>query len=296
MLKVEDLNVSFPKEKQTVYSVRGVSFEVFEGESVGIVGESGCGKTTLALAIKNLLERAEVEGKILFDGADTQIGMIFQSPMTSLNPTMRIQAQIAEGMIYHGLLPRKAAKMRALELLELVGIDHPSIRAKQYPHELSGGQRQRVTIAIALACNPRLLIADEPTTALDVTVQAQIIHLIQDIRKKLNMSLLLISHDLGVINKLCDRVLVFYAGKIVEQGPTHEVLQTPKHPYTQMLLQSRPSLALPRINPLRVIEGSPPSLTSKQPGCAFLERCPHRSEVCKKEPPFFGSAACWRRS
>lgn len=296
MLQVEDLKISFPKEKPTLYPVRGVSFDLFEGESVGIVGESGCGKTTLALAIKNLLENAKIEGKIRFEGNDTQIGIIFQSPMTSLNPTMRIESQITEGMIYHGLATRQEAKKRAFELLKLVGIDHPQIRAKQYPHELSGGQRQRVTIAIALACNPRLLIADEPTTALDVTVQTQVIHLIEDLRKKLNMSLLLISHDLGVINRLCDRVLVFYSGKIVEQGPTKEVLQAPKHPYTQMLLQSKPALGLPRINPLRVIEGSPPSLTSKQPGCAFFERCPYRAEVCKKMPPFFGSAACWRRS
>lgn len=243
MLIVEDLKVSF----ETIYAVQGVSFQVHEGETIGIVGESGSGKTTTFQAITGLI-KGIVEGHASFDGGDVpsalgkKIGMIFQSPMSSLNPTMRVGAQIAEGIIFHKLTSKKQALERTLELLTLVGMEDCGLR---YPHELSGGQRQRVAIAIALACNPRLLIADEPTTALDALVQTQILDLIQDIQKKLRMSLILISHDLTMVGQICDRVLVFYNGKIVEQGSAKEILQRPKHPYTQMLLASRRAIKTP---------------------------------------------------
>jgi oligopeptide/dipeptide ABC transporter ATP-binding protein len=207
---------------------------------------------------------------------------------------MKIRSQIAEGMIYHGLSTRSQARKKALELLNLVGIPDVALRAEQYPHELSGGQRQRVAIAIALSCNPRLLIADEPTTALDVTIQAQILRLIQQIQKQLQMSLILISHDLGVVGEVCDRILVFYAGKIVEQGKVKDIFESPRHPYTQMLLKSRPTLDHPKSEPLRIIEGITPSLTRLSSGCAFSERCPYKTKECEMEPPFFGTAACWR--
>lgn len=251
LLKVQNLNVSFKTQTAHLHAVRGIDFEVFEGESIGIVGESGCGKTTAIQALCGLCRKGTIEGSAHFDGVDLlqeahkvlgkKIGMVYQSPLSSLNPTMKIGSQIAEGMIYHGLATRKEAFAKALELLDLVGIPDPKMRAEQYPHELSGGQRQRVCIAIALACNPKLLIADEPTTALDVTIQAQIIRLIKEIQKNLKMSLILISHDMGVIGQIADRILVFYAGKIVEQGTAAQILKAPKHPYTQMLLQARPS-------------------------------------------------------
>lgn len=268
LIQVQNLSVTFNKGSETIHAVRGINFEVFEGESLGILGESGCGKTTAIQAITGLLPRAIIKGSAHFEGIDLikksnralgkKISLVFQDPMTSLNPTMKIRTQIAEGMIYHGLATRKEAEIKTLKLLELVGIPDVRIRAEQYPHELSGGQKQRVAIAIALACNPQLLIADEPTTALDVTIQAQIIDLIRQIQKKLRMSLILISHDLAVIGQVCDRILVFYAGKIVEQGTLEEIFQTPRHPYTQMLLNARPSFNYPKSKPLRVIEGAPP--------------------------------------
>ncbi|MDE3047828.1 MAG: ABC transporter ATP-binding protein, partial [Verrucomicrobiota bacterium] len=221
-----------------------------------------------------------------------EIGMVFQDPMTSLNPTMKIGDQIAEGMIYHRLAKRREARAKAIELLQLVGIHDPEARFDHYPHQLSGGQRQRVLIAIAIACHPKLLIADEPTTALDVTIQAQILDLIQQMQQHFQMSLLLISHDFGVIASLCERVLVMYAGKIVESGPVDEVLQAPKHPYTQMLLDSIPRLDRPRNAPLKAIEGSPPSLWAPPQGCPFRERCPYAAWKCREEPS--GPVACWR--
>lgn len=246
MLKVENINVTFTSRGETTHAVKGISFEIKAGETVGIVGESGSGKTTAFQAITGLLPQGTISGSALFDGMDLKaalgkkIGMIFQSPMSSLNPTMRIGAQIAEGMIYHGFATKSWAKKRANELLKLVGI--PEDRARQYPHEFSGGQRQRIAIAIALACNPRLLIADEPTTALDAIVQEQILHLIQEIQKKWGMSLILISHDLKLVGKICDRILVFYNGKIVEQGNAREILTRPNHPYTQVLLAAGSSI------------------------------------------------------
>jgi ABC-type dipeptide/oligopeptide/nickel transport system ATPase component len=238
LLQVKDLWVMFKKTPV----VRGISFEVGEGESVGIVGESGSGKTATVQAINRLTSGA-VTGQILFDNQEAivrgkDIGMVFQDPMTSLNPTMKIGAQIAEGLIYHKMASRQAAKAKALELLRLVGIPDPELRLTQYPHELSGGMRQRVLIAIAIACHPRLLIADEATTALDATTQAQVLDLIKQMRAYFNMSLLVISHDFGVIASLCEKVLVMYGGEIVESGPVQEVLTHPRHPYTKMLLSA----------------------------------------------------------
>lgn len=296
LLQVEDLWVTFSVQGQKLHAVRGISFEVNEGEAVGIVGESGCGKSAAVQSI-NRLTRGTVSGKILFEGKETigpgrNIGMVFQDPMTSLNPTMKIGTQISEGLIYHKLATRDEAKARAVELLGLVGVSDPELRVHQYPHQFSGGMRQRVLIAIAVACNPRLLIADEPTTALDVTIQAQILDLIRRMREHFKMSLLLISHDFGVVAAVCERVLVMYAGKIVEAGSVDEVLNRPKHPYTQMLLDSRPRLDRPKSEPLMSIVGSPPNLLVLPKGCAFKERCPHAALKCNQEPP--GPIACWR--
>lgn len=240
LLEVENLSVSFKE----LHAVRGISFSIMEGESVGIVGESGSGKSAAVQAIARLT-RGQVTGKIAFAGEE-KIGMVFQDPMASLNPTMKIGAQIAEGAIFHKLISKQEARAKAIEFLRLVGLPDPEIRVDQYPHQLSGGQRQRVLIAIAIICNPRLLIADEPTTALDVTVQAQILDLLRRMQRLFQMSLLLISHDFGVIASLCERVLVMYAGKIIESGEVEEILQRPQHPYTKMLLNSVPRLDRPR--------------------------------------------------
>ncbi len=292
LLEVKDLTVTFG----ALHAVRGISFAVEEGEAVGIVGESGCGKSAAVQALTRLTP-GKVGGKVLFEGKENvgpgkKIGMVFQDPMTSLNPTMKIGAQIAEGLIYHKMASRKEAQQKAIELLKLVGVNEPELRIAQYPHQLSGGMRQRVLIAIALACNPRLLIADEPTTALDVTIQAQILDLIKRMRQHFHMSLLLISHDFGVVAAICERVLVMYAGKIVESGRVEEVLKRPQHPYTQMLLNSLPRLDKPRSEPLQAIEGSPPNLSVLPRGCAFKERCPFAALKCREEPP--GPIACWR--
>jgi oligopeptide/dipeptide ABC transporter ATP-binding protein len=304
LLRVEDLRVSFSLQGRELQAVRGISFEVGEGEALGIVGESGCGKTAAVQAIAGLTPASRVEGRAFFEGIDllkhkgqvlgTKIGMVFQDPMTCLNPTMKIGDQIAEGMIYHRLADRIGAHAKALELLTLVGVNEPAARMKQYPHQLSGGMRQRVLISIALACNPKLFIADEPTTALDVTVQAQILELLKKLQKHFQMSLILITHDLSVVAQICDRIAVLYAGKIVEQGTVEEVLRHPRHPYTQMLLETRPTLERSKSRPLRVIEGTPPHLIAPPIGCAFKERCPYAALICNEDPPFFGQAACWR--
>lgn len=296
LLEVEDLKVTFTVRGSPLYAVRGISFEVHEGESVGIVGESGSGKSAAVQAI-NHLSPGEISGHVLFNGVERRdpgkdIGMVFQDPMTSLNPTMKIGKQIAEGLIYHKIANRQKAYERAVELLHLVGVSEPRARFHQFPHEFSGGMRQRVLIAIALSCNPRLLIADEPTTALDVTIQAQILDLIRELKEHFQMSLLLISHDFGVIAKSCERVLVMYAGKIVESGPVKEILETPKHPYTQLLLKSLPRIDQPRTEPLIAIHGSPPNLKVLPKGCAFKERCPYAAIKCNEEP--IGPVACWR--
>ena len=306
LLQVDNLRVSFSLYGKELQAVRGVSFEVNSGEAVGIVGESGCGKSAAVQSILRLLPASKIEGKIRFDGVDLlekseremreirglQIGMVFQDPMASLNPTMTIGAQVAEGLIFHGIASKKEAKARALQLLREVEIQRPEERLNQYPHELSGGMRQRVLIAIALAAKPRLLIADEPTTALDVTVQAQILDVLK--KRSAATGLLLITHDLTVVAEMCERVLVFYAGKIVEQGPVRQILSQPRHPYTQMLLRSIPHLDRPRTERLQTIAGTPPNLLAPPQGCSFAKRCPYAMPICKKEPPFIGSAACWR--
>jgi len=296
LLLVENLHVTFSVQGQKLHAVRGISFEVGVGEAVGIVGESGCGKSAAVQAITRLTP-GKVTGKIIFEGKENiapgkEIGMVFQDPMTSLNPTMKIGAQISEGLVFHKIASRWEAKLKAIELLKLVGISNPELRVNQYPHEFSGGMRQRVLIAIAIACKPSLLIADEPTTALDVTVQAQILELLKQMQKHLQMSLLLISHDFGVIARVCTRVLVMYAGKIVESGNVEDVLQRPQHPYTQMLLNSRPQINRPRSEPLQAIEGTPPNLLLPLNGCAFKDRCPYAAPKCTQEPT--GQIACWR--
>lgn len=309
MLAVRDLHVSFHTQAGPVQAVRGVNFEVKKSEIVGLVGESGCGKSATAKSILRLLPDQNQSGEIFLDEVNlcllkekemqkirgNAVGMIFQDPMTSLNPSMRIGHQIGEGLRWHKHLSRATAEKRVLELLELVGIPHPEIRFKQYPFELSGGMRQRVMIALAIACEPKLLIADEPTTALDVTIQAQILALMKTLTEQLKMSLLLITHDLGVVAEVCQRVLVMYAGKIVESGPVDHIFYHPQHPYTKALLH-----ALPRQGrPLIPIKGAPPDLVHPPRGCSFHPRCRYAMRICEQQsPPFFAasneqSAACW---
>jgi oligopeptide transport system ATP-binding protein len=310
LLEVKDLRVQFSVHGKILQAVRGISFDVFEGETVGIVGESGSGKSAAVQAITKLSNADKIEGLALFEGVDLlkkkekelrhirgqKIGMVFQDPMSSLNPTMRIGSQIMEGLLFHKLKSKDEAKSKALEWLKIVGVPDPHPRFSQYPHELSGGMRQRVLIAIALACSPKLLIADEPTTALDVTIQAQILDMLKNLQKRFQMSLLLITHDMGVVSEICKKVIVMYAGKIVEMGSVDEVLKSPKHPYTQMLLRSRPGLDSVKEIPLTGIDGSPPNLLDPPKGCAFKERCPFAANICEKDPPFTKSTACWRVS
>jgi oligopeptide transport system ATP-binding protein len=308
ILDVKDLRVSFSIHGRKLQAVRGISFSIAAGEAVGIVGESGCGKSAAVQALLRLTPADSIEGEALFNGTDLltksekelrqirgrDIGMVFQDPLSSLNPTMKIGEQIAEGLIHHQIAARKEALKKSAELLHLVGVPEPELRLLQYPYELSGGLRQRVLIAMALACRPRLLIADEPTTALDVTISAQILDLLTSMRRHFQTSLLLITHDLGVVSTVCDRVLVMYAGKIVEEGPVEQVLIHPKHPYTQMLLQAMPRLDRPKSERLIPIEGAPPSLLSPPKGCPFAPRCPKAFAKCLEEPPMVNSVACWR--
>lgn len=302
LLEVKDLAVSFFTHVGAVQAVRGTTFELQAGEAVALVGESGCGKSVTAQSIMRLIPDPPgkiVGGSILFEGKDlaklpekemenirgNQIGMIFQDPMTSLNPTMTVGRQLVEGIRKHqGLSKDKAAK-KAVEMLELVGIPQPDRRAKQYPHEFSGGMRQRVMIAIALSCEPRLLIADEPTTALDVTIQAQIMELMKELQHKTGTSIILITHDLGVVAGLCSRVLVMYAGQIVESGPIREVFYRPRHPYTYSLLRAVPRLDAKGKGRLLSIPGQPPDLLAPPKGCSFAPRCEFAMRVCLEKPP-----------
>ncbi|MDF2815230.1 MAG: peptide transporter ATP-binding protein [Paenibacillus sp.] len=302
ILDVQDLRVSFRVHGGEVQAVRGVSFHVNKGEAVGIVGESGCGKSVTAQTIMRLIPSPPSMikgGSINFLGQDLlkkseqqmqgvrgkEIGMIFQDPMTSLNPTMTVGKQISEGLIKHQNLSANAAKRKAIEMLGLVGIPNPEDRVKQYPHEFSGGMRQRVMIAIALACNPALLIADEPTTALDVTIQAQILRLMKNLQQDMGTSIILITHDLGVVADMCDRVIVMYAGKVVETGTKMEIFKNPKHPYTKGLLRSIPRLDQRKEEPLIPILGTPPDLIKPPVGCAFAARCSEAMEVCLSIDP-----------
>ena len=310
VLDVQDLTVSFSIQGRKLQAVRGISFELFQGEAIGIVGESGCGKSVTVQSLTRLIPSppSQIEsGRVLLGDIDLlqlfdqrlravrgrEIGMIFQDPMTALNPTMKIGLQIQEALLYHRLASPKEAEANAIELLHLVGIPEPEIRYSQYPHQLSGGMRQRAVIAIALAAKPRILIADEPTTALDPTIQTQILDLLKQLRNRLNMSLILITHDIGVVASMCDRVIVMYAGKIVEVGSAADVLNSPQHPYTRLLLQSLPRLDAAHGQTLSAIDGSPPSLFSPPPGCPFTDRCPHAMKICLEEfPPLFSRARC----
>ena len=300
LLTVHDLKVAFSIHGKLLSAVRGVSFTVESGEIVGIVGESGCGKSATVQALLRLDSSQIIQGEALFDGENLlaktdkelsqyrgkQIGTIFQDPMTSLNPTMKVGEQIAEGLIYHKLASKKEAHLKAIELLELVGISNPKHCVEQYPHSLSGGMRQRVLIAIAIACRPKLIIADEPTTALDVTISSQILRLLKSLCQRLETSLLLITHDLGVVASVCDRVLVMYAGKIVESGSVEDIFYRPRHPYTKMLLQTIPRIDRPKSERIIPIEGAPPSLFTQLHGCPFAPRCPRATQHCRTvEPP-----------
>jgi oligopeptide transport system ATP-binding protein len=317
LLEVRDLRTYFYTHAGVVKAVDGVSFHIEPGETVGIVGESGSGKSVTALSIMGLLPRPAgriVGGTITFQGKDlttatdremrelrgSAMAMIFQDPMTSLNPVFSIGYQLAEPMKRHLRLSGKDATARAAKLLDLVGIPSASRRLKDYPHQFSGGMRQRVMIAMALACNPKLLIADEPTTALDVTIQAQILELIKGLRREFNMAVLLITHDLGVVANMCDRVTVMYGGRVLESGSSDEIFTVPRQPYTQGLLHSIPRLDQPRGEELTPIPGNPPDMLHPLPGCPFTPRCPLVIARCPGEmPPLerLGEsqhrAACW---
>jgi oligopeptide transport system ATP-binding protein len=304
ILEVKDLHVSFDTFAGEVKAIRGVSFDLNKGETLAIVGESGSGKSVTSKTIMRLIPSPPSkinEGEIIFNGKDLtklsekemqkirgrDISMIFQDPMTSLNPTMKIGTQIMEGLIKHQRMSRSAAKNRAIELLQLVGIPYPEERIQQYPHHFSGGMRQRVVVAIALACNPKILIADEPTTALDVTIQAQILDLMKDLQAKMDTSIIFITHDLGVVANIADRVAVMYGGKIVEIGTVDEVFYDPRHPYTWGLLSSMPSLDAGS-EELYAIPGSPPDLLNPPKGDAFAPRNPYAMKIdTEMEPPMF---------
>jgi oligopeptide/dipeptide ABC transporter ATP-binding protein len=317
LLEVVDLQTQFVTRSGVVRAVDGVSWDVAEGETVALVGESGCGKSVTALSIMQLVAPPAgriVGGRILFRGRDLltldeeamrrvrgrEIAMIFQEPMTSLNPVLTIGRQLTEGLEIHLGLAPAAARARATELLAMVGISDPGRRLSQYPHQFSGGMRQRMMIAMALACQPALILADEPTTALDVTIQAQILELMRDLSRRLGVAMLIITHNLGVVARYADRVNVMYAGKIIERGTARELYGNPRHPYTLGLLRSVPRLDEPRRARLDPIDGQPPDLTRLPPGCAFVPRCAFRVERCLHEvPPLepFGApghvSACW---
>jgi len=300
LLEVRDLKVSFRTEDGTVKAVDGVSLEVAEGETLGIVGESGSGKSVTMMSVMRLINdpNMRVEGEVLYKGRDlmklsqdqireirgTGIAMIFQDPMTSLNPVYRVGWQISEQIRAHEKISAKAAHDRSIELLRAVGIPHAQERVDDYPHQFSGGMRQRVMIAMAVSCNPDLLIADEPTTALDVTIQAQILELIKKLRDDYGTSVVLITHDMGVVADIADRVAVMYAGRIVEQGSLRSVFYDAEHPYTWGLLGSIARLDRPRPPRLTAIKGTPPSLIHLPQGCAFGPRCPYRFDLCTEVP------------
>jgi oligopeptide transport system ATP-binding protein len=316
ILQVRDLQVSFKTYAGEVQAVRGVSFDLRRGETLAIVGESGSGKSVTAKSIMRLLPEANTMikgGEILFEGEEIlelsekrmqdirgpKIAMVFQDPMTSLDPTMRVGRQITESLKEHLGLSTQRAKERAVELLTLVGIPHPEDRSRQYPHQFSGGMRQRVVIAIALTCDPQILIADEPTTALDVTIQAQILELLRELQEQLGMSVILITHDLGVVAHTAHRVAVMYAGKIVETGTLREIFYNPQMPYTWGLLSSIPLPTADRSQELIPIPGTPPDMHDPPKGCPFTPRCPYAMRICAEEMPEYTTfssehkAACW---
>ncbi|MCB8882183.1 ABC transporter ATP-binding protein [Acidisoma cellulosilytica] len=300
LLDVDHLGIGIARGDSTVSLVEDVSFTIRAGESYGIVGESGCGKSTTIRAIIRLLTgKARItQGSVRFDGVDLAqakesalqsvrgagIGMVFQDPLTALNPVITVGQQIAEGLRYHGVRSAPERRARMLEAMRLVGLPDPARIAASYPHELSGGQRQRAAIAIALIASPRLLLADEPTTALDVTIQAQILRLLTDLRSRLGMALVLVTHDLGVVAQTCDRVAVMYSGRIVEEAPIRRIFEAPRHPYTVALLNSIPR-GTRAGHPLHPIAGMPPDPAQRPPGCSFAPRCPNRQEDCEVSAP-----------
>ena len=299
LLSVRNLTTIFDVPRRPVVAVNDVSFAIHKGETLGLVGESGSGKSVTAFSILRLLQPPGriAAGRIMFRDQDLAtlpesgirevrgagIGLIFQEPMAALNPVMRVGTQIAEGLRVHGMAGKDEARQRAIDLLRAVRITDPERRIDDYPHQLSGGMRQRVMIAVALSCRPPLVIADEPTTALDVTVQAQILELLRDMKREFNLALLLITHDLGVIAETADRVAVMYAGRIFEQGTVRQIFNRPLHPYTQGLLASIPGESAG--SRLRAIDGVVPSLGALPPGCTFAPRCPHRMDVCTTAMP-----------
>jgi oligopeptide/dipeptide ABC transporter ATP-binding protein len=302
LLEVEDLVTAFDTEAGRLRAVDGVSFEVRRGHTLGIVGESGCGKSVTALSIIRLLPQPMGQvlgGRIRFEGRDllqtseedihairgARIGMIFQEPMTALNPVHRIGKQLSEVFLLHQDVTPRTALEKSVAILDRVGIPSPEIRVSEYPHQLSGGMRQRVMIAMALACKPALVIADEPTTALDVTIQAQILELMKELQDEMGMSIILITHDLGVIAETCEDVVVMYAGRVAEKGAVHDIFERPRHPYTRGLLDSIPRLENPRKTRLRVIEGMVPALADLPAGCRFQNRCPYRVRRCEDQRP-----------
>ena len=319
LLEVEGLKTHFFTRDGVIRAVDGVSFSVAAGETLAIVGESGCGKSVTSLSILRLIASPPgrtVAGSIRFEGRDllalsepemrdvrgNQISMIFQEPMTSLNPVLTIGRQIAEALTLHRGLNRAAANARAVEMLGLVNIPEPARRVTEYPHQLSGGMRQRVMIAMALACNPKLLIADEPTTALDVTIQAQILDLMRGLKEKTGAAIVLITHDLGVVAEMAQRVVVMYAGRKVEEANVEDLFAQPRHPYTQGLLQSIPRLGAASAGErkrLAEIRGTVPSMREEIPGCVFAPRCAHATERCRKQYPSLEqkagghTVACW---
>ena len=300
MLQVKNLCTSFNVDAGEVRAVNGISFNLDKGKVLGIVGESGSGKSVTAYSIMRILVEPGkiVGGEILFNGEDIvkyskkqmrefrgkRVSIIFQDPMTSLNPTFTIGNQLREAILLHTARTRAEANARALEMLQLVGVNEPEKRLKQYPHELSGGMRQRVMIAMALACEPDILIADEPTTALDVTIQAQILELMKDLQKKMGMAIIMITHDLGVIADMCDEIIVMYAGRVCERGTVDEIFYNPRHEYTKGLLRSIPTLNGGH-DKLIPIAGSPVDLTNLPAGCAFASRCDHCMKICLTDQP-----------
>ncbi len=302
LLEVNKLVTEFDTDEGVVRALDEVSFSIEPGDTLGIVGESGCGKSVTALSIMRLLPQPIgriVSGEVLFKGQNlaglaipemeairgNDIGMIFQEPMTALNPVHRIGKQLTEGLMLHQSLSAQQATVEAVKILDRVGIPSPDIRMGEYPHQLSGGMRQRVVIAIALVCKPALLIADEPTTALDVTIQAQILELIKDLQAEMGMSVIMITHDLGVIAETCNKVVVMYAGKVAESANVIDLFEHPAHPYTQGLLSSIPRLETPPKSRLPIIEGMVPGLRDLPPGCRFSNRCSHASNVCTQSVP-----------
>ena len=316
LLEVQELKTTFSTAAGLVRAVDGVSWDVAEGETVALVGESGCGKSVSALSIMRLVAppAGRIEsGRVLFKGRDLlklsepemqrvrgrEIAMIFQEPMTSLNPVLTIGRQLTEGLEIHLNMDKVAARARAIELLGMVGIPDAERRIAQYPHQFSGGMRQRMMIAMALACNPSLILADEPTTALDVTIQAQILELMRDLSRRLGVAMLIITHNLGVVARYADRVNVMYAGRIIESATAADLYANPRHPYTLGLLRSVPRLEEPRRSRLAPIEGQPPDLTKLPPGCSFTPRCAFKVARCDKEAPSLEQvreahvSACW---